>query len=143
MLYQIQGNTAEIKSRMIIHANFLERLITKDGEYPVFGRSSPYRLAVFNTLALAAYLEIVDNLGQIKNGLTKVIKKLFDGNQNFTPEGFLKLGINGSQKEYANCYTNTGSLYITCIPFMLLGLPEDSDFWKAELKKNTQEQIFG
>jgi len=143
MLYQIQGNTADIKSRMIIHADFLERLITKDGEYPVFGRSSPYRLAVFNTLTLAAYLGIVDNLGQIKNGLTKVIKKLFDGNQNFTPEGFLKLGINGSQKEYANCYTNTGSLYITCIPFMLLGLPEDSDFWKAELKKNTQEKIFG
>lgn len=143
MLYQILGGTKEIKKRMIIHADFLERLITKDGEYPVFGRSSPYRLAAFNTLALAAYLGFVDNLGQIKNGLTKIIKKLFDGNQNFTPEGFLQLGINGSQKEYANCYTNTGSLYITCIPFMLLGLPEDSDFWKAELQKNTQEKIFG
>lgn len=143
MLYQILGETKEIKSRMIIHADFLERLITKDGEYPVFGRSTPYRLAIFNTLALAAYLGFVENLGQIKNGLTKVIKKLFDGNQNFTENGFLKLGINGSQIEYANCYTNTGSLYITCIPFMLLGLPEDSDFWKAKLLQNTQEKIFG
>jgi len=141
-IYRILGNTKEIEKRMIIHADFLEKLITKDGEYPIFGRSSPYRLAAFNTLALAAYIGAADNYGQIKNGLTKVIAKLFDGNQNFTELGFLKLGINGSQKEYANCYTNTGSLYITCIPFMLLGLPEEHPFWKAELVKNTQEKIF-
>jgi hypothetical protein len=142
-IYEIIGNTKEINKRMVGFADFLEKLITKDGEYPIFGRSSPYRLASFNTLALVAYCGLAKNPGQIKNGLTKIIKRLFDGNQNFTKDGFLTLGINGNQKEYANCYTNTGSLYITCVPFMLLGLPEEHQFWQVPLEKNTQEIIFG
>jgi hypothetical protein len=141
-IYRILGNTKEIEKRIVIHADFLEKLISKNGEFPIFGRSSPYRMAAFNTLALAAYTGIINNHGQIKNGLTKVIKRLFDSNHNFTDLGFLKLGVNGGQKEYANCYTNTGSLYITCIPFMLLGLSEEHPFWKAQLLPNTQEIIF-
>lgn len=128
---------SEIKNRINGHAKFLEKLIHPDGSFPIFGRSVAYRFALLNTLALAVYHNLIDNYGQVRNALTRVLQKFFEGNQNFNNNGFLILGVNGNQINSINNYTNTGSLYITCIPFMLLGLPEEHPFWSQPESKIT------
>ncbi len=42
---------------------------------------------------------------------------------NFDEENLLKLGFAGHQPDLSNYYTNNGSLYMTSLVFMALGLP--------------------
>lgn len=119
------------RSRSILFARWLERLINPDGSYPVFGRSICCRMGVFHQLAeVALSHEKIDHVppGQIRSALTAVIKRQV-GNQNFTPEGFLKLGFNGDQPDICEGYFNQGSLYHTALIFLPLGLPKDDPFW--------------
>ena len=88
-------------------------------------------MGVFHQLAeVALSHEKIDHVppGQIRSALTAVIKRQV-GNQNFTPEGFLKLGFNGDQPDICEGYFNQGSLYHTALIFLPLGLPKDDPFW--------------
>ena len=71
------------------------------------------------------------NPAQVRCALTKVLVKQFSGNQNFTPDGWLFIGINGSQKDISEKDINTGSLYMCCSVFLALGLDADNDFWTS------------
>lgn len=112
-------------------ANWLERLIAPDGSYPAFGRSLCYRMGAFHQLAEVALRK--ENLwqvppGQIRAALTAVLKRQV-GDQNFTPEGWLRMGFNGDQPEMCDYYINTGSLYLCSFVFLPLGLPPNAPFW--------------
>ena len=76
--------------------------------------------------------------------MTKIIINFFEGNQNFTKENYLTLGFNGNQKEIANNYSNTGSCYLTLIPFMVLNLEDNHPIWKEnkEKEKSYWEKIW-
>lgn len=118
--------------RMQRYNQLLERLISPEGTFPAVGRSMTYRLGAFQTLALSAWKyglpETMTN-GQVRNALTAVMKNMFSVEGNFGREGFLQLGFVGHQPELADYYTNNGSLYMTSLVFLPLGLPADHPFW--------------
>lgn len=113
---------------------FMERLISPEGTYPAFGRSVVYRMGAFQTLAMAAWRyglpEGVSN-GQVRSALTAVMNNMFRVEGNFNESGFLQLGFAGHQPDLSNYYTNNGSLYMTSLVFMPLGLSPDHPFWTA------------
>ena len=113
-------------------AIILERFISPEGTFPVIGRSTPYRLAAMQPLALMAwYQKLPSELsnGQVRAALTQVMHRMFDVQNNFNEGGYLTIGFCGSQPETADWYTNNGSLYMTSLAFMPLGLPTSHPFW--------------
>lgn len=110
----------------------LERMISPEGTFPVFGRSIPYRMAAMQPLALMAWYEKLPaglTYGQVRAALTAVMHRMFDGRENFNEGGFLTIGFVGRQPEIADWYTNNGSLYLTSLAFLPLGLPATHPFW--------------
>uniref|UniRef100_UPI0040297071 DUF2264 domain-containing protein n=1 Tax=Segatella hominis TaxID=2518605 RepID=UPI0040297071 len=120
----------------------LERFISPEGTFPVFGRSIPYRMATMQPLALMAwYQKLPKDLsnGQVRAALTKVLHRMFDQQNNFNEKGFLSIGFCGTnQKNVADWYTNNGSLYMTTLAFMPLGLAADHPFWTDAAQPWTQ-----
>lgn len=133
------------QKRMQKYAIILERLVSPEGSYPVFGRSIPYRMAVFQPLALLAWRdELPEELsyGQVRAALTAVMKRMFADQKNFNEKGYLTLGFNGRQPETSDWYTNNGSLYMTTLAFLPLGLPADHPFWTAPAEDWTQKKAW-
>lgn len=124
----------------------LERLISPEGTFPVFGRSAPYRMAAMQPLALMAWYgklpEGVSN-GQVRAALTAVMHNMFDGKENFNEAGFLTIGFAGRQPNIADWYTNNGSLYMTSLAFLPLGLPSAHPFWTDAPKPWTSRKAWG
>lgn len=118
--------------RMARHAEFLERIIAPDGSFPAFGRSITYRTGAFQVLSQTALMEKLPSTvsaAQVRCGLTAIMHKMYDGNQNFDSNGWLVLGFNGHQPTIADRYTSTGSLYLATLGFLSLGLPASHPFW--------------
>ena len=114
------------------YAIILERFISPEGTFPVIGRSTPYRLAAMQPLALLAWYQKMPkelSNGQVRAALTQVMHRMFDHQNNYNQKGFLTIGFCGSQPETADWYTNNGSLYMTSLAFMPLGLPANHPFW--------------
>lgn len=123
------------------YAIVLERFISPEGAFPVFGRSIPYRMACMQPLALMAwYQKLPQDLsnGQVRAALTKVLHRMFDTQNNFNEKGYLTIGFCGKQPNVADWYTNNGSLYMTTLAFMPLGLPASHPFWTDEAQPWTQ-----
>lgn len=124
---------------------FMERLISPEGTYPAFGRSVVYRMGAFQTLAMAAWkygLPAGLTNGQVRSALTAVMRNMFKVEGNFNAGGFLQLGFAGHQPELSNYYTNNGSLYMTSLVFMPLGLPADHPFWKDAAEPWTSQKAW-
>ena len=124
----------------------LERFISPEGTFPVFGRSIPYRLAAMQPLAWVAWQKTLPkdlSNGQVRNALTKVMHRMWDAPGNFNEKGFLTIGFCGRQPEVADWYTNNGSLYITSEVLLPLGLPADDPFWTDPAEDITQEKAWG
>lgn len=128
------------------HAVVLERFISPEGTFPVFGRSIPYRMATMQPLALMAWYQTLPaelSNGQVRRALTKVMHRMYDHQNNFNEGGFLTIGFCGSQPNVADWYTNNGSLYMTSLSLMPLGLPADHPFWTDADQPTTQEKAWG
>ena len=69
--------------------------------------------------------------GQVRAALDAVRKRMFGDGRNFNPGGFLTLGFNGSQPDSSDRYTNNGSLYVTSLFLLPLGLPANDSFWTS------------
>ena len=127
-------------------AIILERFISPEGTFPVIGRSTPYRLAAMQPLALMAwYQKLPQDLsnGQVRAALTQVMHRMFDQQQNYNDAGYLTIGFCGHQPETADWYTNNGSLYMTSLAFMPLGLAADHPFWTDKAEPWTQVKAWG
>lgn len=147
--YREQGpkqRLAEVRKRMQKFSVILERMVSPEGTYPVFGRSIPYRLAVFQPLAQLAWQKQLPNElsnGQVRAAITAVMKRMYAADlyalgmsntpastpTNFNAGSFLTIGFVGSHPNVADIYTNNGSLYMTSLAFLPLGLPADDPFW--------------
>ena len=118
--------------RMQRFNQLIERLISPEGTFPAIGRSATYRMGAFQSLAMSVWKyglpEGMTN-GQVRHALTTVMKNMFGVEGNFNKEGFLQLGFAGHQPDLADYYTNNGSLYMTSLVFLPLGLPESHPFW--------------
>ena len=114
------------------YAEILERNINTDGSYPVIGRSIAYRCGVFHHLADIAYKKQLPaslKPAQIRGALTAVIKKTLSAPTTFNEDGWLNIGLYGSQPDLGESYITTGSLYLCADVFLPLGLPETDVFW--------------
>lgn len=124
----------------------LERLVSPEGTFPVVGRSIPYRMAVLQPLALMSwYGKLPAGLayGQARNALTSVMHTMFDGRDNFNEGGFLTIGFTGRQPNVADWYTNNGSLYMTSLALLPLGLPATHPFWTDAALPTTNQKAWG
>ncbi len=75
------------------------------------------------------------------------MRNMFSVDGNFDDKGFLALGFAGHQPDLANYYTNNGSLYMTSLVFLPLGLPADHPFGvirprNGHLKRHGREKLF-
>jgi len=123
--------------RMQRFSEHLERFISPEGSFPIFGRSITYRMGVFQPLALLALQELLpENLpeGQVRSALTCVMKRLYNLPGVFNNESFLRLGFADYQPNSADFYTNTGSLYMTSLALLPLGLPTNHSFWESSMQ---------
>ncbi len=123
----------------------LERFISPEGTYPVFGRSATYRLAALQPLALMAWLDTLPkelSPAQVRCALTAVMHRMFDHQNNYNAGGYLTLGFCGSQPNISDWYTNNGSLYMTSLAFMPLGLPATHPFWTSADEDWTQRKAW-
>ena len=124
----------------------LERFISPEGTFPVIGRSTPYRMAAMQPLALMAWYQKLPrelSNGQVRAALTQVMLRMYDQQQNYNEGGFLTIGFCGHQPETADWYTNNGSLYMTSLSLMPLGLPASHDFWTCKAEPWTQVKAWG
>lgn len=127
------------------YAIVLERLISPEGTFPVFGRSIPYRMGAMQPLALMAWKNQLPaglTPGQVRAALTAVMHRMFDGNDNFNDSGYLTIGFAGRQPNVADWYTNNGSLYLTSLAFLPLGLPAVHPFWADAPQPWTSQQAW-
>ena len=124
----------------------LDRFISPEGTFPVIGRSTPYRMAAMQPLALMAWYQKLPrelSNGQVRAALTQVMHRMYDQQQNYNEGGFLTIGFCGHQPETADWYTNNGSLYMTSLSLMPLGLPANHDFWTCKAEPWTQVKAWG
>ena len=122
-------------------AIILERFISPEGTFPVVGRSIPYRMAALQPLALMAWYQTLPeelSNGQVRAALTQVMHRMYDQQENYNDAGFLTIGFCGHQPDVADWYTNNGSLYLTSLSLMPLGLPANHDFWTCPAEEWTQ-----
>ncbi|MEX0273366.1 MAG: DUF2264 domain-containing protein [Flavobacteriaceae bacterium] len=119
------------------YAVILERIISPEGTYPVIGRSSVYRFGSFQVLSQMCLMDQLPkeiSKGQARAALTSVLKRLSSAPGLYDDKGWLQLGVVGYQPKMAEPYINTGSLYLTSVGFLPLGLHASHEFWthKAE-----------
>jgi hypothetical protein len=131
--------------RMQRYASFQERYISPEGTYLVVGRSSTYRVGAFQPLVkLALENSLPEGIApaQVRSALTAVMKNMFIPST-FTKDGWLRLGLIGDQQEnLADYYSNTGSMYVTSLVFLALGLPSSHEFWSAPFAEWTQRKAW-
>ncbi|MBD0832906.1 DUF2264 domain-containing protein [Aestuariibaculum sediminum] len=128
------------------YAEILERQISPEGTFPIIGRSSVYRFGSFQLLSQIALLEQLPSdisEGQVRAALTSVLKRILQADGTYDKKGWLKLGVVGHQPKMAEPYINTGSLYLTSLGFLALGLPEDHTFWTSKPEPWTSVKIWG
>ena len=127
------------------YAEIQERLIATDGSFPVTGRSIAYRGGAFHHLAdVALRKALPESLppAQVRSALTAVIKKTMEPASTFTKEGWLSLGLYGSQPGLAEGYINTGSVYLCMAAFLPLGLPPTDEFWSGSSQPWTAVKVW-
>lgn len=140
------GDFSKAVKRMQRFGMILERFISPEGAFPVFGRSITYRTGTLQPLALLAWREWLPKElpnGQVRSAMSAVIKRMFGDNRNFNEKGFLTLGFNGSQPNISDWYTNNGSLYMASLAFLPLGLPVDHPFWTDAPQPWTSKKAWG
>lgn len=130
--------------RMQRYCEYLERIISPDGTFPLLGRSMVYRTAVFHALSYCAFLDkLPDSLskGQVRCALTAVIDNMFI-KDNFDENNYLQYGFIGYQPEVADNYSNSGSLYYCLLIFIPLGLSNIHSFWTDKSCYWTQKKAW-
>lgn len=140
------GNFPKALKRMQRFGMILERFVSPEGAFPVFGRSITYRTGVLQPLALLSlrgWLPKELPAGQVRVAMTAVIQRMFGDNRNFNAEGYLTLGFNGSQPNISDWYTNNGSLYLASLAFLPLGLAADDPFWTDAPQPWTSKKAWG
>lgn len=132
LIYEDKDPKELIYGRAQSYARHLEALIAPDGSFPAIGRSITYRMGAFHLLSQLALLKrLPDSLSpaSVRCALGAVIRRGTEAKGTFDENGWLRIGLCGSQRELAEGYISTGSLYLCTAVFLALGLPESDPFW--------------
>lgn len=129
---EIEAYRDKMLPRFSRYAGIQEKLIAKDGTYPIIGRSVVYRFGAFQALAQASLQKRLPenvSLAQVRCGLTAVIKQVMSSASIRDEKGWLLPGVYGNQPDLAEEYISIGSLYLCTTAFLPLGLSEKDEFW--------------
>lgn len=134
-----------VEKRAIRYGAVLERMIAPDGTFPAIGRSLAYR---FGSMHLLSQLALMHKLpeevhpAQVRSALTAVIRRTMEVPGTFDGEGWLRIGLAGSQPDIGEGYISTGSLYLCTAVFLALGLPATDEFWAGEPRDWTAKKVW-
>ncbi len=134
----------KLKRRNERYAIIQERLINADGSFPATGRSIIYRGAAFHHLADMAWRKALPKelpAAQVRCALTAVLHKTLESPSTYQ-NGWLTLGLYGSQPGLSDSYNNQGSPYLCTAIFLPLGLPETDPFWAGAPVKWSAQKIW-
>lgn len=126
-----QALAAPALARSRRYAAVLERSVSPEGTYPPVGRSICYRFGAFQTLGQMALRHSLPEgvvPAQVRCALTAVIRRTMQFS-NFDAQGWLRIGVCGSQPGLGERYISTGSLYLCTAGLLPLGLGPDDPFW--------------
>lgn len=115
------------------YAAIQERMIGRDGTWPVVGRSIAYRCGAFHHLAdVALRRQLPAELApaQVRCALTAAIEASLGASGTYDANGWLRIGLAGHQPQLGEIYISTGSLYLCLEAFLPLGLSAQDPFWK-------------
>lgn len=146
----IQDDAAREKYRLILkravrYAAVQEMLISPEGTYPVFGRSSAYRFGAFQLLSQITLMRLLPaavTSQQVRAALYTVVKRQASAPGTFDAKGWLQIGVYGHQPRMGESYISTGSLYLCSEAFLLLGLPAADECWTGADKEWTSQKIW-
>ena len=139
-----QSMFEKIKKRNERYAVIQERLINTDGTYPATGRSLIYRAAAFHHLADISWRKALPkelNPAQVRCALTAVLRKTLESPTTYL-NGWLTLGLYGSQPNIGDFYNNQGSPYLATAVFLPLGLSDQDPFWSSPPEKWSSQKIW-
>lgn len=143
--HPLADSLKQVMPRALRYATVLERLISPEGTFPVIGRSEAYRFGILyhlSYMALRRDLPAEVDQGAVRSAQTAVVRRIFEAPGTFDDQGWLQLGVVGSQPAVQEVYNSTGSLYITLIGLVDLGLPASDQFWTAPAASWTQKRIW-
>ena len=116
------------------YAEVLERSISPEGTFPLYGRSIGYRFGAFHLLAQVALEGRLPEAlapGAVRSALGAVMRRSIEAPGTFDDEGFLRPGFAGHQPGLMERYICRGSLYLCCAVFLPLGLGPADRFWSS------------
>jgi hypothetical protein len=116
------------------YAAIQERMIARDGIWPVLGRSITYRCGAFHLLAeRALHEQLPEGMlpAQVRGALSAAMQASLGARGSFDAKGWLTIGLAGHQPSLGEPYISTGSLYLCLNAFLPLGLSPQHEFWNA------------
>ena len=139
-------NLQECVNRGQRYAVILEHLISPEGTFPVIGRSSTYRIAVFQELEYMVFRwnklpEPLDP-GATRDAITAVIHRMMEAPGTFDKNDWLNAGIVGHQINARDYYNCTGALYMCAMGLIHLGISANDPFWTSPAANWTQKRIW-
>ncbi len=135
----------EVERRLSRYAAVQERCIAPDGSFPPVGRSITYRAGAFHALAYAACVGLLPRTlspASVRSALGAVMARTLDHPGNWRDDGFLTIGLSGTQPSLGERYITTGSLYLCAAALLPLGLPPDHAFWQGADEAWTSVRLF-
>ncbi|MEE9361291.1 MAG: DUF2264 domain-containing protein [Cellulophaga sp.] len=144
--HRLKSLNEKVLKRAQRYSSILERQVSPEGTFPVVGRSTVYRFGAFQALSQLALLEKLPkdvSEGQVRSALTAVMKRLFRAKGLYSEKGWLQIGVVGHQPAMAEPYITTGSLYLTSLGFLPLGLPANHSFWTSDSEDWTSVKVWG
>jgi hypothetical protein len=123
-----------------------ERMIGRDGTWPVVGRSITYRCGAFHLLAERAWREQLPEgvtAAMVRGALTAAMDASLGAKGTYDEKGWLRIGLAGHQPSLGETYISTGSLYLCLEAFLPLGLGADRPFWKDAAMDWTARKAWG
>jgi hypothetical protein len=134
-----------VLNRAMRYASIQERLISPEGTYPPIGRSLAYRFGAFQLLSQIAYMKALPGSiqpQQVRAALYTMIKRQVEAPGTFDKNGWLRIGLYGSQPGIGEVYISTGSLYLCSEAFLFLGLTANDPLWQGADKDWTSKKIW-
>lgn len=138
------------RNRAMRYAKLLEASISKDGSFPLVGRSLCYRGGVLYLLSKIIQEDMLDenaaenisiSAAEIRTSLMSVLNRLM-ASDIFDKDGWLLPGVVGYQPSLAEEYINTGSLYMFTSMFVCTGRAEQDSFWNDDKSCHKSDLIW-
>lgn len=135
-----------LEQTTVRYSEVLERSISPEGTFPLYGRSIGYRFGAFHLLAqVALERRLPETLAPsaVRSALGAVIRRSLEAPGTFDDEGFLRPGFAGHQPGLMERYICRGSLYLCCAVFLPLGLGPADPFWSMAPADWTSKRAWG